>query len=208
MVALAACALLVVACYVWVDRPVAFAVKRYEGNRIRLFQLLTEPPPIVQAISPLVLAILAMRRAWGTWRRAEWTLFVACVSLIVADQFRASLGDVFGRYWPATWHDDNPSLIGDGTYGFHPFQGGDDVGSFPLGHAARITGFAGVWWITSPRRGIILVVVCLPMLVSLVAMNYHFVGDVVAGAFVGGMVATYAVALAGIKGQGDDGVRG
>ena len=28
-----------------------------------------------------------------------------------------------------------PSLIGTGTYGFHPFQRGDDVGSFPSGHA-------------------------------------------------------------------------
>ncbi len=55
---------------------------------------------------------------------------VACISLIVADDFRISLGDVFGRYWPETWTHDNPSLIGTGTYGFHPFQRGDDVGSF------------------------------------------------------------------------------
>ena len=37
------------------------------------------------------------------------------------------------------------------------------------------------------------------MLVSLVAMNYHFVGDVVAGATVGPIVAAYAVKLAGLR---------
>ena len=40
------------------------------------------------------------------------------------------------------------------------------------------------------------ILVCPPMLVSLVAMNYHFVGDVVAGSFVGAIVAAYAVRLA------------
>jgi hypothetical protein len=34
------------------------------------------------------------------------------------------------------------------------------------------------------------------MLVSLVAMNYHFVSDVIAGSVLGGIVATYAAHLA------------
>ena len=82
------------------------------------------------------------------WQKA---LLVACLSVIVADDFRISLGDVCGRYWPETWTHDNPSLIGTGTYGFHPFQRGDDVGSFPSGHACRILGFATVWVIAMPH---------------------------------------------------------
>ncbi len=96
------------------------------------------------------MTILIVRRAWGPFQRWQKVLLVACVSLIVADDFRISLGDVFGRYWPQTWTHDNPSLIGTGTYGFHPFQRGDDVGSFPSGHACRILGFAGVWMIAMP----------------------------------------------------------
>ena len=89
----------------------------------------------------------------------------------MADEFRTSLGDLCGRYWPETWFHDNPSLIGNGTYGFHPFQTGDDIGSFPSGHAARIFGFATTWWIAIPRGRVLLVLICVPMLVSLVAMN-------------------------------------
>ena len=100
-----------------------------------------------------------VRRAWGSFLRWQKTLFVACLSLIVADDFRISLGDVFGRYWPETWTHDNPSLIGTGTYGFHPFQRGDDIGSFPSGHACRILAFAAVWVIAMPRSRTVQVVV-------------------------------------------------
>jgi membrane-associated phospholipid phosphatase len=140
-----------------------------------------------------------VRRAWGSFLRWQKTLFVACLSLIVADDFRISLGDVFGRYWPETWTHDNPSLIGTGTYGFHPFQRGDDIGSFPSGHAARILAFATVWLIAMPRGRTVVIVLSAPMLVSLVAMNYHFVSDVIAGGVLGGIVAVYAAHLARLQ---------
>ncbi len=143
-----------------------------------------------------------VRRAWGPFLRWQKTLFVACLSLIVADDFRISLGDVFGRYWPETWTHHNPSLIGTGAYGFHPFQAGDDIGSFPSGHACRILGFATVWVIAMPHSRtvqVIAIVLCAPMLASLVAMNYHFVSDVIAGGVLGGVVATYAAHLARLQ---------
>jgi len=39
-------------------------------------------------------------------------------------------------------------------------------------------------------------ILAMPMLVALVAMNYHFVGDVIAGSVLGGIVGACAVALA------------
>lgn len=146
-----------------------------------------------------MLAILIVRRACGPFLRWQKVLLVACISLIIADDFRISLGDVFGRYWPETWTHDNPSLIGTGTYGFHPFQRGDDVGSFPSGHACRIFGFAGVWMFAMPQSRLIALVLCVPMLLSLVAMNYHFVSDVIAGSVLGGLIAAYAVLFARLK---------
>jgi membrane-associated phospholipid phosphatase len=46
---------------------------------------------------------------------------------------------------------------------------------------------------------IVVIVLCAPMLVSLVAMNYHFVSDVVAGSVLGALVATYAAHLARLE---------
>jgi membrane-associated phospholipid phosphatase len=201
-IATAVCIAAVSICYFWIDRPVAFFVYHHHVNRVSLFRWLTYPPPEVQNWSALVLTILIVRRAWGSFPRWQKTLFVACLSLIVADDFRISLGDVFGRYWPDTWTHDNPSLIGTGTYGFHPFQRGDDIGSFPSGHATRIQAFATVWLIAMPRSRTVYVVVIVfgaLMLVSLVAMNYHFVSDVIAGSVLGGIVAMYSAHLARLQ---------
>lgn len=198
--AVAAAAIAVTACYFCVDRPVAFAVARFGLNKTEMFRWLTDPPPLVERFAPLALALLAVRRAWGPWTRWQWTLLVACLSLIVADEFRESIGDLCGRDWPETWRDNNPSLIGTGAYGFHPFQSGDE-GSFPSGHAARILGFAGVWWIAMPRSRWLCLLVCPPLLVSLFLMNYHFVGDVVGGSAIGAIVAAWAVRLGGLANE-------
>jgi len=199
LVAIALCIAAVLVCYFLVDRPVAFFVYHHHINSIKILRWFTYPPPEVQNWSPLVLAVLMVRRAWGPFARWQKVLLVACLSLIVADDFRTALGDVFGRYWPDTWTHDNPSLIGTGTYGFHPFQRGDDIGSFPSGPAARIFGFAMVWLIAIQRSRFICVILCAPMLVSLVATNYHFVSDVIAGNVLGAIVATYAARLARLQ---------
>src|SRR6059058_1882061 len=199
LIAVGVCVLAVLVCYFWVDRPVAFFVYRHHINTIDAFRWLTYPPPEVQNWSALVLTILVIRRGWGPFLRWQKVLLVACISLIVADDFRVSLGDVCGRYWPETWTHHNPSLIGTGAYGFHPFQRGDDIGSFPSGHACRILGFAGVWMIAMPGTRVIAMVLCVPMLLSLVAMNYHFVSDVIAGSVLGALIAAYAVHLARLK---------
>jgi membrane-associated phospholipid phosphatase len=201
-IVMAFCTVAILICYFWIDRSVALFVYHHHINSFPLFRWLTYPPPEVQNWSAFVLTILVVRRAWGPFMRWQKTLVVACLSLIVADDFRISLGDVFGRYWPDTWTHDNPSLIATGTYGFHPFQRGDDVGSFPSGHAARILAFAAVWLIAMPgSRTVQLVVIVLsaPMLVSLVAMNYHFVSDVIAGGVLGGILAVYAAHLARLQ---------
>ena len=99
----AVCIVAVLICYFWIDRPVAFFVYGHHINKIEVFRWFTYPPPEVQNWSALVLTILMVRRAWGPFQRWQKVLLVACVSLIVADDFRISLGDVFGRCWPQTW---------------------------------------------------------------------------------------------------------
>ena len=53
--------------------------------------------------------------------------------------------------------------------------------------------------IAMPGTRLVALVFSVPMLVSLVAMNYHFVSDVIAGSVLGALVATYAVHLARLK---------
>src|SRR5207244_8471769 len=60
-------------------------------------------------------------------------------------------------------------------------------------------GFAGVWMIAVPESRVIMILLAAPMVVSLVAMNYHFVSDVIAGSVLGALIAMYAVHLARLK---------
>ena len=63
LTAIAACLLAVIACYLWIDRPVAYYVHDQQIEKFRVFKWLTYPPPLVQTWSPLVLALLMVRRA-------------------------------------------------------------------------------------------------------------------------------------------------
>src|SRR5262249_20897615 len=152
-------------------------------GRLAPLKWLTYPPPILQDWAPVILIALAARRAAGPWKRWEHVLFVASISLIIADQFRETLSYGFGRYGPGTWIDNTPSLIGDGAYGFHPFHAGVWYGSFPSGHTARMSAAAAVVWIAYPRWRWAAVVATVAVVIGLLGMDYHFVGDVVAGSF-------------------------
>jgi membrane-associated phospholipid phosphatase len=201
LIALLLCATMVTFCYFVVDQPVAFYVHQHNFARDAVLNWLTYPPPILQTLVPAVLVGLMVRRAWGPFRRWERALLAASVGLVLADQFRETLAYGFGRYWPETWVHDNPSLIGSGAYGFHPFHSGAAYGSFPSGHTARTLAVAAVIWIVYPRWRWASVAASMAVIVGLLGMNYHFVGDVIAGGFVGGIVGTYTAHCCGLREQ-------
>jgi membrane-associated phospholipid phosphatase len=196
--ALPVCGVLVTACYLWVDRPVAWFVHDRGINRVETLRWLTLPPPVLLAWTPAVLAVLVVRRVWRPWPRWQRTLFTAALALIVADQFRESLGFAFGRYWPETWRDQNPSLIANNAYGFHFFHGGPWYGSFPSGHTTMVLILVAVYWVACPRSRPLGVAAAICIAVGLVGMNYHFVSDVVAGGFLGALVGSAAAKLASL----------
>ena len=53
--------------------------------------------------------------------------------------------------------------------------------------------------IVIPESRLVTMVLAAPMLLSLVAMNYHFVSDVIAGSVLGALIAMYAAHLARLK---------
>lgn len=198
LAALLLCAALVTVCYFFVDRPLAFFIHDHEINTHPVLKWLTYPPPIVESWAPVVLAALMVRRAWGPWRRWEWAVLAACLALVVAEEFRETLSYLFGRYWPGTWIDNNPSLIRDGEYGFHPFHSGSAYSSFPSGHTARTLAVAAVVWVAYPRWRWAAVVASVAVVTGLLGMDYHFVGDVIAGGFLGSIVGTYTACCCGL----------
>jgi membrane-associated phospholipid phosphatase len=195
---LPACAALVALCYYFIDKPAAFFVRDHEINHTALLRWLTYTPIVFDYLSPFLVVYAAVRRAWGPLSRLERTLFAAAVSLIVAVALEYYLKGLFGRYWPGTWVRGNPSLLDGGAYGFHPFHFGEWYGSFPSGHTARAFATLAVVWIAYPRLLWPGLAACLSVVVGLVGMDYHFVGDTVGGAYLGLTTGAFTAAFFGL----------
>jgi membrane-associated phospholipid phosphatase len=204
--ALAACVIVVTVCYFFVDRPVAFFVHDHDLRRYTWLKWLTYAAVAFEPLAPCFLVLAVVRRAWGPLTRAETALMAAGLSFMITLAFKDDLKVAFGRYWPDTWINHNPSLLGDGGYGFHPFAElephtpGEPThegwyGSFPSGHTARICSIASVLWVAYRRWRAVAVLLVAAVVVGLVGMNYHFVGDIVAGGTLGWLVGVYVAAF-------------
>jgi membrane-associated phospholipid phosphatase len=159
--------------------------------RHQILKWMTYSATALTALAPAVLVLAAIRLAWSPLSPWETTLVAASLSLIIAAAFEYQLKFLFGEYWPETWTQDNPSLIKDGAYGFHPLHFGQAYGSFPSGHTARACAAMSVIWLVYPMWRWFCVAICLSVIAGLVGMNYHFVGDTVGGAYLGSVTGAY-----------------
>lgn len=178
-------AALVVVCYTFVDRPVAWFIHEHQAFSE---EVLSWPPRISSWLKNAAVGAIVVVFLWRIWRPGgRWQTLLLAISadLVAATVVKQVLKWGFGRYWPTTWKPHLPSLIGTSDYGFHPFYQGLAYESFPSGHALVICSLMTLLWLASPwwrwLHGILYAFVC----VALVAMNYHFVGDVIAGAVLG-----------------------
>jgi membrane-associated phospholipid phosphatase len=115
-------------------------------------------------------------------------LAAACATLLaIAVVF--VLKYAFGRMWPDTWVENNPSWIRNHDFGFMPFHGGPGYASFPSGHTTRITAPFAVLWQRMPRFRLLWVVPPLLVVIGLLAANFHFLSDCLAGIWLGAACA-------------------
>jgi membrane-associated phospholipid phosphatase len=123
------------------------------------------------------------------WR----TAIAAAIATFLATLAVAFVKHGFGREWPETWINNNPSWISNHAYGFYPLHGGEGYDSFPSGHTARVTAPFAVLWRRLPKLRVLWVLPTLIIAAALIAANFHFVGDCIGGAYLG--VACAAVVL-------------
>lgn len=183
-------------CYFWVDRPVASWVHA-ELPRHQAFVALTYIPDPFLLLAVVVFVLLGWKSFLGRPLSSWQMLILLCsISLTMTEATKNELKFVFGRYWPNTWIHNNPSFIHDGAYGFNFFHGGAGYGSFPSGHTAIACAVASVLWIGYPKLRVLWTLGVLAVVVGLIGADFHFVGDTIAGAFVGSTVGWMTMTLA------------
>ncbi|MDQ2083028.1 phosphatase PAP2 family protein [Xanthobacteraceae bacterium Astr-EGSB] len=211
VVAVAATAL----CYVAFDRPVSYFA--HDQLRQPIFVHMQRIPEFFVPIAVLIVMVgVVMVLTGRTLVRWQLVALTFSASLAVTSGTKDFLKLVFGRTWPETWTENNPSLIRDGVSGFNFFHGGSGYASFPSGHTAAICAAMTVLWMCYPRFRPIYALLVTATVVGLVGANYHFLSDVVFGGFLGASVALAAVRLTGLAsaspssraGEADKAIRG
>jgi len=192
---LVACILLTGLSIAFVDR--AFSTWSHAHLRgIPFFDRLTlivDPVPWLAAIVLIVAGVAgASGRAAGP---AGKTLFACAIATAVAIFLKDELKEFFGRAWPEGWIAGAPSWIGTGTYRFYFFKSGQGYWSFPSGHMTIITAPMAVLWRRVPRWRWLWAAAIGLVAVGLAGSDYHFIGDMIAGTFLGMACAAGTLAL-------------
>jgi membrane-associated phospholipid phosphatase len=179
----------------WIDRPIALWIfDVFGGRRIptqtadRIFSI-----PFVTTIVFVICGIIAI--TGRRFSKLEATIAMCAISTLASTVIKDQLKFVFGRTWPDTWGPGIVSFVRDNVYGFHFFQSGKSFESFPSGHAAVAAAVLSVIWILFPNLRVFCTIGLIAVDIGLVALNLHFLSDVLAGSFVGISTGLFTVAL-------------
>ncbi len=171
--------------YFFLDRQLAEVLHPYT-NGVPFFVWLTYiASPLAPLASILAAFIGARALARGSITARKSALLRASCAILIAGVLTFELKDVFGRTWPETWVNNNPSFFKNGVYGFFPFHGGQGYRSFPSGHTTAIAAAAGALWCLWPKLRWLGVLLALAVGIGLLAADYHWLSDIMAGAIVG-----------------------
>jgi membrane-associated phospholipid phosphatase len=168
----------VAVCIRWLDIPVASVfhtnVDHFTGLGRGLSSFVLVSGEILLIIS---LAIARMiRGALSDFAKALFVASSASLSAFVANDYVLKV--IFGRQNPSEFFQAPTTQV------FHFFQG-DQHSSFPSGHMVMATAFAVAMIRFQPRTSPILIVLLCIGAIGLLVGDWHFVGDVIAGAFLG-----------------------
>ena len=185
LVGLVSAAILIPGSIEFADRDVA-TWSHAALHRPAAFEWLTHIVDPLLPASILIVALAGLAALFG-WRPGPAARAVlACgIAVLVAVALKDQLKFAFGRTWPETWVDNNPSWIDTGTFGFWPFHKGPGWASFPSGHTTVISAPMAVLWNAAPRFRIVWLALPLLVAIGLIASDYHFLGDIIAGAYLG-----------------------
>ncbi|GGA81772.1 hypothetical protein GCM10011521_20140 [Arenimonas soli] len=166
-------------------------------------------PILIAPGAALFLVVHAIRRGYGRGGQVERAYAVIAATLLVALAVKDMLKRAFGRTWPRNVVDPGPEAISsgcspsslgyinDGLHGFHAFAGvTKPYQAFPSGSTVVLLATVLPLMALYPRLRLPLAIFSLVSFCAYVLTNTHFIGDVVAGAYVGavaGMIATATI---------------
>lgn len=173
----------VVLCILYLDVPLAHFVRDYLYTNAHWSRSTSDLPDLLSFVVLVSMAgsfaLYLHRSREGVYDRL--TLLAKEVLWLAPSSFvgKTLLKIVFGRSNTRCWLRD-PSL-----YGFHWFQMKEHCEGFPSGHMLVITALLAALWRFYPGSRSVVMATGVLLGLALIATNYHFLSDVLAGAYLG-----------------------
>jgi membrane-associated phospholipid phosphatase len=177
---------LVVLCVRYLDAPLARYVMEHLYVNVQWSELTSDLPDLLlqvvllTSVASLVFYRLRVRR--GIYDAltclAQLVAWATPASYLVKSTLKFTFGRVNTRVWLQ-----QPEL-----YGFHWFEKRHGCEGFPSGHMVVIVTLLAALWRFYPKSRPWCLLLGLVLALALIATDYHFLSDVIAGAYLGVLV--------------------
>jgi membrane-associated phospholipid phosphatase len=188
LVLFAATALLSAACIRYIDRPISDYVATHSSTTA----IRAVVDPVFMAMGAVALLTMLSLLGCGLWLATGRQVtpharipLLCAATLLWGFGAEMVLKQVFGRLNPDYY-------LSHGYYSFRWLHGALSEDVFPSGTAIAVSGLTAVLWSATPRLRAPAVIASVVLCSATVVANRHWLGDIVAGAFVGGTIGWIA----------------
>lgn len=175
----------------FIDKPLALYLHEHGFNNWFALSYITEYGiPTFAAFCVIFLYCVPTHPTLS--KRLLFVLY-AIIVVGITELVRIKLGILFARNWPLAWPGSGiyGSLIPGNQFGFHIFESSTWKGSFPSGHSMAITSIGCTMYLIYRRYLMLWIMPIILIVVSLVLLNYHYLGDCFAGIGLGILISYY-----------------
>jgi membrane-associated phospholipid phosphatase len=185
-------------CIAYVDRPAAEFFETHLRHTAAWVWMARALAPLDLTVAIALLFVLGcVIRAGSGCLLPLWTRtpLLCCWAAMGATVASFVFKRIFGRGGP------DPEFVQYHLYGFRLLHGAPHWHSFPSGTAMISVAIVSVLWILQPRWRAPGILIAALLCVAVVLTNYHWVGDVIAGTFLGAFIGwmTVRVARLGVR---------
>ncbi len=179
----------------FIDRQLADMMHAQQLSHPAL-KLLSKTPLLLEFLAGLTIFACISERFRARFQALAIEL---ALTLALAFSIRWAAKQLFGRTWPESWialgDGHNPSWVADRIEAFHPFAQGLAYDSFPSGHALLTFALAFTFWRHTPKLMPLWLACMLAVITGQLSLNYHYLGDLLAGASFGLLASQLALSL-------------